>query len=82
MGELKVKGIVPNVEVGYVLENIHFHNVAEHAVDGKKYTIEMHIVHGLKKEFDKYDIKKKLVIGVLFNFNATGKYCIERRNKA
>ena len=72
MGKLKVKGLIPGVELKYSLVNIHFHTLSEHTIDGKYYSIEMHMVHSLDKEFHHLIDRTKLVIGVLFENKGAG----------
>ena len=45
----------------YLLQQIHFHTPSEHLLDGITYPMEMHMVHTLANDPEKY-----LVIGVLF----------------
>lgn len=48
-------------ERNYELQQIHFHTPSEHLIDGITYPMEMHMVHTLENQPEKY-----LVIGVLF----------------
>lgn len=57
--------------------NIHFHTLAEHLIDEKRHSIEMHMVHSLNKGFENHTNRSKLVIGVLFNFDGKGKTACE-----
>lgn len=45
----------------FLLQQIHFHTPSEHLIDGITYPMEMHMVHTLADDPEKY-----LVIGVLF----------------
>lgn len=49
----------------YELRQLHFHTPAEHLIDGITYPMEMHMVHTLRDDPDKY-----LVVGVLFREGA------------
>jgi len=75
MGNLKVEGLMKDIELNYVLKNIHFHSEAEHTVDGKRYTMEMHMVHQIVKK-PKGMVRDKLVIAILFDCTAKGKYLV------
>jgi carbonic anhydrase len=49
----------------YELRQLHFHTPAEHLIDGITYPMEMHMVHTLQGNPEKY-----LVVGVLFREGA------------
>jgi carbonic anhydrase len=49
----------------YELRQLHFHTPAEHLIDGVTYPMEMHMVHTLRGNPEKY-----LVVGVLFREGA------------
>jgi carbonic anhydrase len=69
MGELKVKGLKSNEELIYELVNIHFHELSEHTIDDKYFSMEMHMVHSLKEGYKAHNGRDKLVLAVLFNYN-------------
>ena len=67
MGRLEVEGIVNGTKLKYTLDNIHFHTMAEHTIEGFQYSIEMHMVHYLdKSQYNLTNNLTKLVIGVIF----------------
>lgn len=55
-------------EAVYTAFQFHFHRTSEHTVDGTSYNAEMHIVHGINREYSNCsNMKGFLVIGVIFN---------------
>jgi len=78
MGKLKVKGLIEDQELNYDLINIHFHSGAEHKVNGRRYVMEMHMVHQIVNKPKEME-RDKLVIGIFFDCDDNGKYLVNRR---
>lgn len=56
------------VDSTFQLESIHFHTPAEHLIAGKRYDLEMHLVHRAKAKADKESIGNTMaVIAFLFD---------------
>ena len=75
--------ILNRTEYVYELNNLHFHLNSEHTINGKSYSMEMHMVHTLKKEDEIKDplfANRYLVIGVIFepDLNVKDNYFISQ----
>jgi len=64
-----VRGLQTDEELVFTLNNIHFHKSSEHTIDGKNFSIEMHMVHSVKEGYKVPNGREKLVLGVLFEFD-------------
>ncbi len=70
MGHILVDGLIPDTQLKFLLNNIHFHTPSEHYLEAKQYSIEVHFVHSLDSAINATAIslnRTKLVIGVLFD---------------
>lgn len=70
---------LPSVKGGslpseFILDHMHFHWESEHTIDGKRYPLELHLVHYDARHGNISEAKKMkdglAVLGVLFNVSS------------
>ena len=69
---IEVTDLKGNGPFTYTLDHVHFHSPCEHTFEGKRYDLEMHMVHKLEEKgtLEANYHQKLAVIGVLFQVQA------------